>query len=148
MIDKRVSVSGSAEAASINMISDDFIHGFPHEGRMSAVRRFFCLFVTFDVLFIGFLWIISIVITGDNIYNAIDSQILHYTIYKSLFDVVVIAVIRFLVLILFYAFLSSSHWIYIAVSRSEGFIINLSNDKRHILLFCPFSCRLRDRVRF
>lgn len=59
-------VSGSADS-SINMISDDFIHGFRHEGRMSAVRRFFCLFVTFDVLFIGFLWIISIVVNGERL---------------------------------------------------------------------------------
>lgn len=53
---------GPSESASVNMLSDDFIHGYPHEGRMSAVRRFFCLFVTFDVLFIGFLWIISVVV--------------------------------------------------------------------------------------
>lgn len=103
---------------------------------MSAVRRFFCLFVTFDVLFIGFLWIISVVvrikcpimsicpitytsylqITGENIYKALDEQVAHYTIYTSLFDVVVIAIIRFLVLIFFYGVLSSSHWIYIAVN--------------------------------
>lgn len=108
----------SPESPSLNMISDDFIHGYPHEGRMSAVRRFFCLFVTFDVVFIGFLWIISVVITGDNIYNALEAQVIHYTIYKSLFDVVIIAVIRFFVLIFFYAVLSSSHWIYIALSTT------------------------------
>lgn len=56
----------AAETSSINMIPDDFIHGYPHEGRMSAVRRFFCLFVTFDVLFIGFLWIISVVVRTIN----------------------------------------------------------------------------------
>lgn len=53
---------GATESASINMITDDYIHGYPHEGRMSAVRRFFCLFVTFDVMFIALLWIISVVV--------------------------------------------------------------------------------------
>ena len=36
--------------------------GTPREGRISAVRRFFCLFVTFDFLFTTLLWIICLVV--------------------------------------------------------------------------------------
>lgn len=37
--------------------------GSPREGRISAVRRFFCLFVTFDFLFTALLWIICLVVS-------------------------------------------------------------------------------------
>lgn len=33
-----------------------------HDGRMSVVRRFFCLFVTFDLVFVSLLWLICIVV--------------------------------------------------------------------------------------
>lgn len=55
-------------------------------------------------------------ITGDNIYNALKTQIIHYSIYASLFDIVMAAVCRFTVLILFYALLYINHWSVIAVS--------------------------------
>lgn len=88
------------------------------DGRMSVVRRFFCLFVTFDLVFISLLWIICAVITGDNIYDALRAQVLHYSIYTSLFDIVMAAVVRFVVLVLFYGLLYINHWSIIAVSFS------------------------------
>lgn len=100
-------------------MSDDFISGFMEDGRMSVVRRFFCLFVTFDLVFITLLWLISVMITGDNIRNAFESQIVHYSIYTSLFDIVMAAVCRFTVLLLFYALIYMNHWIIIAVSFEE-----------------------------
>lgn len=36
--------------------------GSTRDGRISAVRRFFCLFVTFDVLFTTLLWILCFVV--------------------------------------------------------------------------------------
>lgn len=36
--------------------------GSTRDGRMSAVRRFFCLFVTFDLLFTTLLWILCFVV--------------------------------------------------------------------------------------
>ncbi|XP_063701257.1 steroidogenic acute regulatory protein-like [Culicoides brevitarsis] len=99
-------------------MSDDFISGFMEDGRMSVVRRFFCLFVTFDLVFITLLWLISIMITGDNIRNAFENQIVHYSIYTSLFDIVMAAVCRFTVLLLFYALIYMNHWIIIALSTS------------------------------
>uniref|UniRef100_A0A336ML17 CSON003305 protein n=1 Tax=Culicoides sonorensis TaxID=179676 RepID=A0A336ML17_CULSO len=99
-------------------MSDDFISGYMEEGRMSVVRRFFCLFVTFDLVFISLLWLISVMITGDNIRNAFDSQIVHYSIYTSLFDIVMAAICRFTVLLLFYALIYMNHWIIIALSTA------------------------------
>lgn len=37
--------------------------GSQREGRISAVRRFFCLFVTFDFLFTTLMWIICLVVS-------------------------------------------------------------------------------------
>jgi len=54
-------------------------------------------------------------INGDNIFTAFHKQIVEYTIYKSLFDVVAVAICRFLVLIFFYAILYINHWSIIAV---------------------------------
>ena len=42
--------------------------GFRIDGRMSAVRRFFCLFVTFDFLFTGLFWIICVLVSSTVFY--------------------------------------------------------------------------------
>uniref|UniRef100_A0A182TB45 MENTAL domain-containing protein n=1 Tax=Anopheles maculatus TaxID=74869 RepID=A0A182TB45_9DIPT len=103
-----------SQSHTVNLLSEDFIAGYMEQGRMSVVRRFFCLFVTFDVVFISLLWIICVVITGDNVIHALQTQVLHYTVYTSLFDVVIAALVRFIFLILFYGLLSISHWLVIA----------------------------------
>ncbi|XP_055702019.1 steroidogenic acute regulatory protein-like [Phlebotomus papatasi] len=111
-------IGNRSQSHSINLITEDFISGYQHDGRMSVIRRFFCLFVTFDLVFIALLWLICVMITGDNIYNALRTQVVHYTIYTSLFDIVMAAICRFVVLILFYAILYINHWIIIAASTS------------------------------
>lgn len=92
---------------------------------MSVVRRFFCLFVTFDLIFVTLLWLICVVIPGENIYKALEYQIINYSIETSLFDVVVAAAVRFILLIFFYAMLKCNHWIIIAFTTtfSCGFLI-------------------------
>lgn len=107
-----------SQSHMVNLLSEDFIAGYMDEGRMSVVRRFFCLFVTFDVVFISLLWIICVMITGDNIRHALETQVLHYTIDKSLFDVVIIALVRFIFLILFYGLCHLNHWVVIAFSTT------------------------------
>ncbi|XP_058829453.1 steroidogenic acute regulatory protein-like [Topomyia yanbarensis] len=107
-----------SQSHMVNLLSEDFIAGYMDEGRMSVVRRFFCLFVTFDVVFVSLLWIICVMITGDNIMHALQTQVLHYTIYTSLFDVVVTALIRFIFLTLFYGLCHLNHWIVIAFSTT------------------------------
>lgn len=62
----------AAHSHSINTIpsirqeyvfTDDFIAGYRINGRMSNVRRFFCMFVTFDLLFTGLMWLICIMVS-------------------------------------------------------------------------------------
>ncbi|EDW02245.1 steroidogenic acute regulatory protein-like [Drosophila grimshawi] len=103
---------------SINWLTEEFLGGYAQDGRMSVVRRFFCLFVTFDLVFVSLLWLICIVIGGDNIFQAFQKQIMHYTIYTSLFDIVATAICRFIILIFFYAMLYINHWSIIALSTS------------------------------
>lgn len=154
-----LSVANRSQSHSINLITEDFISGYQHDGRMSVIRRFFCLFVTFDLVFIALLWLICVMvcyhfylfdkeynnkflsamfllqITGDNIYNALRTQVVHYTIYTSLFDIVMAAICRFVVLILFYAILYINHWIIIAVS-----LIQKKNDSS--LAFRKFTSKV------
>jgi hypothetical protein len=85
---------------------------------MSVVRRFFCLFVTFDLVFVGLLWLICVVINGENVYKALQEQVLHYNIETSLFDVVGAAAVRFILLIFFYGILKINHWIVIALTTT------------------------------
>jgi len=40
------------------VLSEDLIAGARHNGKMSNVRRFFCLFVTFDLLLTFLMWLI------------------------------------------------------------------------------------------
>lgn len=85
---------------------------------MSVVRRFFCLFITFDLVFVTLLWMISIVINGENLVKLVQEQIVNYSIEKSLFDVVCVAAGRFLILILFYAIVQINHWIIVALTTT------------------------------
>ncbi|KAK4884775.1 hypothetical protein RN001_001046 [Aquatica leii] len=105
------------------VISEELITN--QRGNMSNVRRFFCLFVTFDLAFTGLLWLICIMINGQNISTAIDKEIYHYSIHTSLFDIVIAAVCRFLLLLLFYGLFSINHWIIIALctTATSAFLI-------------------------
>ncbi|KAI9564628.1 hypothetical protein GHT06_008369 [Daphnia sinensis] len=99
--------------------------GSPRDGRISAVRRFFCLFITFDFLFTTLMWLICIVISGENIKEMLINEIVHYTIHESLFDIVMASAGRFVILLLFYALLCINHWWVIAITTagSCGFLI-------------------------
>lgn len=55
-------------------LSEDVIAGSVRDGKMSAVRRFFCLFVTFDLLFTMLLWVICFVVLTSHHLFSIDSQ--------------------------------------------------------------------------
>lgn len=60
----------------LNFITEEYIAGFTQDGQMSNVRRFFCLFVTFDLFFISLLWLIQIMVREMNIFRwlHIDSE--------------------------------------------------------------------------
>ncbi|PSN36624.1 hypothetical protein C0J52_10451 [Blattella germanica] len=54
------------------------------------------------------------VLNGDDITSALEKQVIHYNIHASLFDIVMAAVCRFTILLLFYALLYVNHWFVIA----------------------------------
>ncbi|KAL8175877.1 UNVERIFIED_CONTAM: StAR- lipid transfer protein 3 [Gekko kuhli] len=101
-------------------------HYFSPERRrvISDVRRTFCLFVTFDLLFISLLWIIELNTSKGIQYN-LKEEIIDYNFKSSFFDIFLLAVFRFLLLLLGYAALRVRHWWIIAVSTlvSSAFLI-------------------------
>nr|XP_033704370.1 stAR-related lipid transfer protein 3 isoform X4 [Tursiops truncatus] len=98
----------------------------PREKRrsISDVRRTFCLFVTFDLLFISLLWIIELN-TNTGIQKNLEQEIVHYSFKTSFFDILVLAAFRFSGLLLGYAVLRLRHWWVIAVTTlvSSAFLI-------------------------
>ncbi|XP_016906212.1 steroidogenic acute regulatory protein-like isoform X3 [Apis cerana] len=78
------------------ILSEDLIAGTMQNGRMSNVRRFFCLFVTFDLLLTFLMWLICTMIAGESLESAFMNQIVHYHIKTSLFDIVVYSVVALL----------------------------------------------------
>ncbi|XP_045692676.1 stAR-related lipid transfer protein 3 isoform X3 [Phyllostomus hastatus] len=76
---------------------------------ISDVRRTFCLFVTFDLLFISLLWIIELN-TNTGIRKNLEQEIIHYNFKTSFFDIFALAFFRFSGLLLGYAVLRLQHW--------------------------------------
>ncbi|XP_014607302.1 PREDICTED: stAR-related lipid transfer protein 3 isoform X1 [Polistes canadensis] len=101
------------------VLSEDLIAGAREGGRMSNVRRFFCLFITFDLLLTVLMWLICSMIAGENLETAFFNQVVHYHIKTSLFDIVMAAICRFTVLLLFYALLYLNHWIFVALTTAS-----------------------------
>ncbi|XP_074835194.1 stAR-related lipid transfer protein 3 [Carettochelys insculpta] len=91
---------------------------------ISDVRRTFCLFVTFDLLFVSLLWIIELN-TNDGIQKNLEIEIIAYQFKTSFFDIFVLAFFRFSVLLLGYALFKLRHWWVIAVTTlvSSAFLI-------------------------
>ncbi|TNM96982.1 stAR-related lipid transfer protein 3 isoform X1 [Takifugu flavidus] len=82
---------------------------------ISDVRRTFCLFVTFDLLFISLLWIIELNIS-NSIKESLNHEVIHYNYRSSFFDIFLLAVFRFLCLQLGYAAFRLRHWWVVAVT--------------------------------
>ncbi|XP_057717126.1 stAR-related lipid transfer protein 3 isoform X2 [Corythoichthys intestinalis] len=83
--------------------------------RISDVRRTFCLFVTFDLLFISLLWIIELNISSS-IWDSLEKEVVRYHFKSSFFDIFLLALFRFLCLQLGYAAFRLRHWWVIAVT--------------------------------
>ncbi|XP_039595575.1 stAR-related lipid transfer protein 3 isoform X2 [Polypterus senegalus] len=91
---------------------------------ISDVRRTFCLFVTFDLLFISLLWIIELNIKGS-IGESLTKEVVKYDFKTSFFDIFLLAVVRFLCLQIAYAMLRLRHWWVIAITTllTSAFLI-------------------------
>uniref|UniRef100_A0A2K5S569 StAR-related lipid transfer protein 3 n=1 Tax=Cebus imitator TaxID=2715852 RepID=A0A2K5S569_CEBIM len=87
---------------------------------ISDVRRTFCLFVTFDLLFISLLWIIELN-TNTGIRKNLEQEIIQYNFKTSFFDIFVLAFFRFSGLLLGYAVLRLRHWWVIALLSKGAF---------------------------
>ncbi|XP_073464456.1 stAR-related lipid transfer protein 3 isoform X1 [Aquarana catesbeiana] len=100
-----------------------FLH--PEQRRtISDVRRTFCLFVTFDLLFISLLWIIELN-TNNGIEKNLENEIIYYKFRTSFFDIFLLAVFRFSVLLMGYAVFRLRHWWAIAITTlvTSAFLI-------------------------
>ncbi|XP_050669232.1 steroidogenic acute regulatory protein-like isoform X1 [Leptidea sinapis] len=104
------------QSQSVNLVTDDLIAGHRPQGSMSSIRRFFCLFVTFDLLFTSLMWLICVMMRGETLIQIFNREIIHFDIKVSLFDIVLVAFLRFVLLILFYAILYINNWSVIALS--------------------------------
>uniref|UniRef100_A0A8C2Z1X4 StAR-related lipid transfer protein 3 n=1 Tax=Cyclopterus lumpus TaxID=8103 RepID=A0A8C2Z1X4_CYCLU len=80
---------------------------------ISDVRRTFCLFVTFDLLFISLLWIIELNIS-TSIWDSLKNEVVLYNYRSSFFDIFLLALFRFLCLQVGYAAFRLKHWWVIA----------------------------------
>lgn len=91
---------------------------------ISDVRRTFCLFVTFDLLFISLLWIIELN-TNNGIEKNLENEIIYYKFNTSFFDIFLLAVFRFSVLLIGYAVFRLRHWWAIAITTlvTSAFLI-------------------------
>ncbi|XP_068930377.1 stAR-related lipid transfer protein 3 isoform X2 [Petaurus breviceps papuanus] len=91
---------------------------------ISDVRRTFCLFVTFDLLFIALLWIIELN-TKTGIKKNLEEEIINYNFKTSFFDIFLLAFFRFSGLLMGYAVLRLRHWWVIAITTlvSSAFLI-------------------------
>ncbi|XP_030590710.1 stAR-related lipid transfer protein 3 isoform X2 [Archocentrus centrarchus] len=81
--------------------------------KISDVRRTFCLFVTFDLLFLSLLWIIELNIS-NSLWESLENEVLHYNFKSSFFDIALLALFRFLCLQVAYAGFRLRHWWVIA----------------------------------
>ncbi|TKS79343.1 STARD3 N-terminal-like protein [Collichthys lucidus] len=132
--DSRLTARGlvSINAASICARVESYEAG--EKKCISDVRRTFCLFVTFDLLFITLLWIIELNLYDDfvllscveaeqralkgGIEKQLDIEVLHYNYRDSFFDIFLLAVFRFATLILAYAVCKLRHWWAIAITTA------------------------------
>ncbi|KAM6957007.1 stAR-related lipid transfer protein 3 [Aplochiton taeniatus] len=112
-------------STTISLPSPHYMLVPPAERKViSDVRRTFCLFVTFDLLFISLLWIIELNISST-IWENLQKEVVQYNFKVSFFDIFLLAVFRFLCLQLGYAAVRLRHWWVIAITTlvSSSFLV-------------------------
>ncbi|PVD36129.1 hypothetical protein C0Q70_03102 [Pomacea canaliculata] len=96
----------------------DSTGGEEEGGRMSSVRRTFCLFVTFDLGLMFILWVIYTQLIGETGWRAFMHQVQGYNFTTSLFDTVMMSAVRFTLLLLVYGLFKAKHWWMIAITTT------------------------------
>lgn len=85
----------------------------------SPSRRLFCLLTAFDFLSALFIWILRAhAFSGQRFKDALKKDVIHYKFDASLFDIVLLALWRMIVLLLAYAFCVSRKWYAVAVTTT------------------------------
>uniref|UniRef100_T1J4G5 START domain-containing protein n=1 Tax=Strigamia maritima TaxID=126957 RepID=T1J4G5_STRMM len=119
-------------------MDEEMIEGVERNGKISAVRRFFCLFVVFDLSFTALLWLICLVIGTTAFKQEMISQITEFSIENSLFDVVLTSLCRtitttvssiFLIVKIFYfewqnSFYNNNYYVFTVILILCSFIIS------------------------
>lgn len=119
------SLNASYSQASLSIPSSHFLPLPPAKRKnISDVRRTFCLFVTFDLLFISLLWIIELNI-NKSIWLNLEKEVVRYDFRDSFFDIFLLAAFRFLCLQIAYAAFKLRHWWVIAITTlvTSAFLI-------------------------
>ncbi|XP_035262729.1 stAR-related lipid transfer protein 3 [Anguilla anguilla] len=109
------SLNASYSQASLSLPSPYSVCAPGERKAISDVRRTFCLFVTFDLLFISLLWIIELNISSS-IWQNLQKEVVQYKFESSFFDIFLLAAFRFLCLQLGYAAFRLRHWWVIAIT--------------------------------
>eukprot|EP00058_Branchiostoma_floridae_P027453 XP_002612944.1 hypothetical protein BRAFLDRAFT_213400 [Branchiostoma floridae] len=84
------------------------------QGRISTVRRTFCLFLVFDFGLVVLIWLIFAIGNKKGGFPELERQVKKYTIKDSLFDVVLVSAARVTFMLLAYALFRLRHWWMIA----------------------------------
>ncbi|KAM4728789.1 STARD3 N-terminal-like protein [Anableps anableps] len=116
-IDSRLTGRGLGSVSSTPLSARVELYEAGEKKCISDVRRTFCLFVTFDLLFITLLWIIELNASGG-VQAQLEKEVLHYDYHASFFDIFLLAVFRFAALILAYAICKLRHWWAIAITTA------------------------------
>ncbi|CAC5411383.1 STARD3 [Mytilus coruscus] len=141
-----------------NGVNSSLSEAWMHGGRlqMSAVRRTFCLLVTFDIGLIFIIWVIytQLLPTSgvNNRWDQFIDQVQKYDIKKSLFDIVMLSTVRLTLLLLAYALFRINHWWMIAITTTlscsfllaKCFVFNFADTEHdnalgYVLLIVSFS---------
>ncbi|XP_065054014.1 stAR-related lipid transfer protein 3-like [Rhopilema esculentum] len=118
---------------------------------LSPVRRMFCLLSFFDFLLIVLLWIIYAQTTMDSLTKMFNKEVEEYKFKSSLFDFVVLAFVRCILLLFTYALLKSSKWYSVAVTTmlstlmailkvvmNEGTVIKSGQPMSYLIVIATF----------
>ncbi|XP_035385140.1 stAR-related lipid transfer protein 3 isoform X1 [Electrophorus electricus] len=119
------SLNASYSQTSLSVTSPHYLPLPAGERRsISDVRRTFCLFVTFDLLFVSLLWIIELNI-NKSIWLNLEKEVVRYDFKSSFFDIFLLALFRFLCLQIAYAACKLRHWWVIAITTlvTSAFLI-------------------------
>ncbi|KAJ7371294.1 StAR- lipid transfer protein 3 [Desmophyllum pertusum] len=92
----------------------------------SPSRRLFCLLAAFDFLATLFIWILyAHALSGQAFKDALKKEVVNYNFETSLFDIVLLALWRMIILLLAYALFISRKWYAVAATTAitTGFLL-------------------------